>query len=58
MIEIINVIPTAKVVGYQRTDGDIASVLFFFDLDLLYQNLVIKVLFSFRQDFDVDPEQI
>jgi hypothetical protein len=58
MIEIINVIPTAKVVGYKRTDGDIAYVLFFFDLDLLYQNLVIKVLFSFRQDFDVDPEQI
>lgn len=58
MIERIDIVPAENVVGYPRTDGESAYTLLSFDLDSLEEDLNIKVLFSFRQEFDIDPSQI
>ena len=61
MIEIIDIVPAENLIGYPRTDGEIAYMLLSFDLGSLEEDLTIKIVFSFRhfrQEFDIDPSQI
>ena len=60
-ISVLEVTPKEAVVGLPRTSGDIAYVLFEFDLSNLVEDLDITVQFTFthyQQQFDIDPDQV
>ncbi|WP_367357628.1 transglutaminase-like domain-containing protein, partial [Mesotoga sp.] len=60
-ISVLEVTPKEALVGLPRTSGDIAYVLFEFDLSNLVEDLDITVQFTFthyQQQFDIDPDQV
>jgi transglutaminase-like putative cysteine protease len=60
-ISVLEVRPKEAVVGLPRTSGDIAYVLFEFDLSNLDEDLDISVEYTFthyQQQFDIDPDQV
>ncbi len=60
-IYVLEAIPQEAVVGLPRIDGNIAYILFAFDLSDLKDDLEISVKFTFRhyqQQFDIDPEMV
>ncbi len=60
-ITVLEVIPKEAMVGLPKIDGNIAYILFKFDLSALEEDLDISVKFTFKhyqQQFDVDPEKV